>query len=260
MEYETLLVEISDRIATVRMNRLESMNALEFQLRADLADCFGELAGRDDVRVVILTGSGNAFCAGGDLREISQGRNVDQARQYMLHASRITLAIQNLEKPVIAAVNGAAVGAGFSIAAACDLIVASQTAVFAQSFIRLGLVPGMGGTYFTSRLIGLQKAKELAFTGRAVKAPELERLGLINYVVAPDQVEGKALELALELAGGPPLALGLTKKLMNQSLFSALPEQLEKETQTQAGLMQSDDHMEGIRSFLEKRRPEFKGK
>ena len=260
MSYETLLVELKDRVAIIRINRLETMNALDHQMRTDLVACFKELAAREDVRVVILTGIGRAFCAGADLQEIEMGRTAEEGRKYMQHASSIIQAIQDLEKPVIAAVNGPAVGAGFSISTACDLIVASEKAVFAQSFIRLGLVPGMGGTYFTTRLVGLQKAKELAFTGMMVKAPELERLGAVNYVVAPDEVESKALELAARLADGPPLALALTKKLMNQGLNSSLPEQMALEGQTQAGLMQSEDHMEGIRAFLEKRKPEFKGK
>ncbi len=259
MHYQTLLVDILDHVAMVRMNRAESMNALEYKLRADLVDCLQTISEDDEVRVVVLIGSGKTFCAGGDLRELRHKMKIDQARKYVHHVSRVILAIQNMEKPVIAAVNGAAMGAGFSIVMACDLVVASEIARFSQSFVHVGLIPDLGGTYFTPRLFGLQRAKEFAFTGKILSSNEMARLGLINQIVPPQELENKAIELAHQIAEGPPLALGLTKKLLNQSWNSNLDEMLELEVQYQATCMQSEDHMEGIRAFYEKRKPKFKG-
>ncbi|MBW2120094.1 MAG: enoyl-CoA hydratase [Deltaproteobacteria bacterium] len=260
MNYETLLVDLSDQIAIVRMNRSENINALEYQLRDDLVDCFQGLSEDNHIRVVILTGIGKAFCAGGDLRELRQRMTVDRARKYVLHVSRTIRAITNIEKPVIAAVNGAAMGAGFSLVLACDLVVSSEEAKFAQAFVKVGLVPDLGGNYFMPRLIGLQKAKELAFTGRVLSARELADLGMINYLVPPEDLESRAFDLAREIAEGPPLALGLTKKLLNTSWNLSLDEMLELEAQTQAACMQSEDHMEGIAAFYEKRKCRFKGR
>ena len=260
MNYQTLLVNILDHVAMVRMNRAESINALEYELRVDLVNCLQTLSKDDNIRVVILIGSDKAFCAGGDLRELRHQMKIDQARKYVLHVSRVILAIHNIEKPVIAAVNGAAMGAGFSIVMACDLVVASETARFSQSFVHVGLIPDLGGTYFTPRMFGLQKAKEFAFTGKILGSNEMARLGLINKIVPPEELENKAIELAHQIAEGPPLAFGLTKKLLNQSWNSNLNQMLELEAQYQAACMQSEDHMEGIRAFYEKRKPKFKGK
>ncbi|OPX37711.1 MAG: hypothetical protein B1H11_05555 [Desulfobacteraceae bacterium 4484_190.1] len=260
MRYETLLVNLDDHVAMVRMNRAESMNALEYRLRADLVDCLQTLSEDDEVRVVILIGSGNAFCAGGDLRELRHKMKIEQARKYVLHVSRVILAIQKMEKPVIAAVNGAAMGAGFSIVMACDLVVASETARFSQSFVHVGLIPDLGGTYFTPRVFGLQRAKEFAFTGKILSSNEIARLGLINQIVSPEELENKAIELAHQIVEGPPLALELTKKLLNQSWNPNLEEMIELEAQYQAACMQSEDHMKGIRAFYEKRKAKFKGR
>jgi 2-(1,2-epoxy-1,2-dihydrophenyl)acetyl-CoA isomerase len=258
--FKTLMVDLKDHVAVVRMNRSETMNALEYQLRVDLVDCFRGLSEYDDVRVVILTGIGKAFSAGGDLSELGQRMNVDRARRYVLHVSKVILAIQNLEKPVIAAVNGAAMGAGFSIMMACDLVVASEKAKFSQAFVKVGLVPDLGATYFLPRLVCLQKAKELVFTGQVLSAHELKDLGLINYLVPHEDLEKKAFELARRIAEGPPLALGSAKKLLNKSLNFSLEEMLEIEAQSQAACMQSEDHMEGIAAFYEKRKSHFRGK
>ena len=258
--YDTLLVDLKDRIATVRMNRDETRNALEYQLRVDMADCFKSFSEQDEIRVVILTGSKNAFNAGGDLKELRRGLSVDGARKYLLHASRIILAIRNLEKPVIAAVNGPAMGAGFSIAMACDIVIASSEAEFSMSFVERAAIPDLGATYFAPRLMGLQKAKELAFTGRRPSAHELAELGVINHVTPPGDLEKKALDLARQIAEGPPLTLGLAKKLLNICWNLSLEDALEMEAQTQAACFQSEDHIEGVKAFLEKRMPQFKGK
>ncbi len=258
--YNTLLVDLKNYVATVRMNRDETRNALEYQLRMDLVDCFEKFSEQDDIRVVILTGSKNAFNAGGDLRELRRGLTVGRARKYLLHASNIVLAIRNLEKPVIASVNGAAMGAGFSIAMACDLVIASSEAEFSMSFVERAAIPDLGATYFAPRLMGLQKAKELAFTGRRPSAHELAELGVINYVTSPEDLKKKALDLAHQIAEGPPLTMGLTKKLLNMSWNLSLEDALELEAQSQAECFQSEDHMEGVKAFFEKKTPQFKGK
>ena len=260
MDYETLILDLNDHVATVRMNRPESMNALEYQLRVDLVSCFGEFTEDEDVRVVLLTGTGKAFSAGGDLRELRQRMDIDRSREYVRHVSRVILAIKSLEKPVIAAVNGAAFGAGFSIVMACDLVVASVQARFSQAFVKVGLVPDLGGTYFLPRLVGLQKAKEFAFTGKIVSAHELFEWGVINLLVPHKELRRKAFDLACQLAEGAPLALGSSKKLLNENWESSLEEALEREAQSQAVCMQSEDHMEGIAAFHEKRKGHFKGK
>jgi len=184
----------------------------------------------------------------------------DRARKYVLHVSEVILAIQGLEKPVIAAVNGAAMGAGFSIVMACDLVVASEQAKFSQTFVNVGLVPDLGGTYFLPRLLSLQKAKELAFAGKILNAHELADLGLVNSLVPHEELEKKAFGLARQIAEGPPLALGSAKKLLNKSWNFSLEEMIEIEAQSQAACMQSEDHMEGIAAFYEKRKSHFTGK
>jgi len=260
MIFKTLLVDLKDNIAMVRMNRSESMNALEYQLRIDLMNCFQKLSGYEKIRVVILTGTGKSFSTGGDLRELRQGMNVDLAKKYVLNASNVILSIQNLEKPVIAAVNGTAMGAGFSIVMACDLVVASEQAKFSQAFVNVGLIPDLGGTYFLPHFISLQKAKELVFTGKILDAHELADLGLVNYLVPHEELDNKAFDLARQIAKGPLMALASAKKLMNKSWNFSLEEMLEIEAQSQAACMQSEDHMERITAFYEKRKAKFKAK
>lgn len=260
MHYETLLVDVKDQIAMVQMNRPGSMNALEYQLRADLIDCLMKVSESNEIRVVVLTGTGKAFSAGGDLRELKDGMDVEVARKTFMHGSKIILAITNMAKPVIAAVNGAAFGAGFTVAMACDLIIASEEAIFSQVFVRVALVPDIGATYFTPRLVGLQKAKELAFTGKTLNANELAKLGVVNFVVPQGDLENKTLEVARELAQGPSIALGLTKKLLNQSWNFSLEKMLELELESQVVCLQSEDHMEGIAAFYEKKKGQFRGR
>ena len=261
MDYSTLLCERHAGIALIRMNQAKKMNALGFELRKDLLACLDALNRAGGVRVLVLTGSGKAFCAGGDIQELKDKRSVSQARAYVHQVSRIIAAIRNIEKPVIAAVNGAAVGAGFSLAMACDLIVASETAFFSMAFVKIGLVPDLGATYFAPRFFGGPKAKELALLGQTLSAGDLYHRGFINALVAdPEALEPKALDLARQLAAGPPLAIGLTKKLMNQSWDLNLETALEVEAQSQAACMQSEDFHEGLKAFLEKRAPCFQGK
>lgn len=260
MNYPTLLLEKKERIAIVRMNRPERMNALAADLRTDLLACLDELGRDQEIRAVILTGSGKAFSAGGDLGELREKMTTYQSRDYVRGVSRIIASIRSLEKPVIAGVNGAAVGAGFSMVMASDLIVASEKAFFSMAFSKVGLVPDLGANFFAPRLFGNHKAKEMAFFGKTLTARELWEMGFINYLVGSDALEQKLLEVAKEIAQGPPLALGLAKKMMDQSWDLDLEDMLELEALSQATCLQSGDFQEGAAAFYEKRPPEFKGK
>jgi 2-(1,2-epoxy-1,2-dihydrophenyl)acetyl-CoA isomerase len=259
-EYSTLLLHTRGKVAVVQMNRGERRNALEQQLREDLFTCFQSLSQHEEVKVIILTGTSNAFCAGGDLNELRHGLTVSHARKYIHHANKIILAIREVEKPVIAAVSGSAIGAGFSMALACDLLVASKDARFGQAFVHVGAVPDMGSNYFAPRLLGLQRAKELAFTGRILTGQDLFQMGVVNVLASCEELEKVALDLADRIAQGPPLALGLIKRLLNMSWHCTLEEMLELEAQSQAACFQSQDHREGIAAFYENRKPQFKGK
>jgi 2-(1,2-epoxy-1,2-dihydrophenyl)acetyl-CoA isomerase len=260
MNYQTLLVEIKEHTALVRMNRPERMNALALDLRTELTACLNGLGGDPDVRAVILTGSGKAFSAGGDLAELKEKMTVAESRDYVRGVSRIITALRNLEKPVIAGVNGAAVGAGFSLVMASDLVVASEKAFFSMAFSKVGLVPDLGANFFAPRLFGNHRAKEMAFFGKTLTARELWEMGFINYLVEPEALEAKLLEVAGQLVQGPPLALGLAKKMMDQSWDLDLEDMLETEALVQATCLQSEDFQEGAAAFYEKRPPRFKGR
>jgi 2-(1,2-epoxy-1,2-dihydrophenyl)acetyl-CoA isomerase len=260
MHYQTLLVEIKEHIALVRMNRPERMNALALDLRTELTACLNGLGGDPNVRAVILTGSGKAFSAGGDLAELKEKMTVSESRDYVRGVSRIITALRNLEKPVIAGVNGAAVGAGFSLVMASDLVVASEKAIFSMAFSKVGLVPDLGANFFAPRLFGNHRAKEMAFFGKTLTARELWAMGFINHLVEPEALEAKLLEVAGQLVQGPPLALGLAKKMMDQSWDLDLEDMLEVEALVQATCLQSEDFQEGAAAFYEKRPPRFKGR
>lgn len=260
MDYQTLLVEKKEHLAVVRMNRPERMNALALDLRTELTACLNGLGNDPSVRAVILTGSGKAFSAGGDLTELKEKMTVSQSRDYVRGVSRIITAMRNLEKPLIAGVNGAAVGAGFSLAMAADLVVASEKAFFSMAFSKVGLVPDLGANFFAPRLFGNHKAKEMAFFGKTLTARELWEMGFINYLIEPEALEAKLLEVAGQLVQGPPLALGLAKKMIDQSWDLDLEDMLEVEALIQATCLQSEDFQEGAAAFYEKRPPRFKGK
>lgn len=258
-EYTTLLVTVRDRVATLRMNRPDTRNAFEHALREDLIDCLRRLAEDEQVRVIVLTGSGTAFSAGGDLREIGTGMNLTQAEAYMEDVTRLIPILWHLNKPVIAAVNGAAYGAGFSVALACDLVIASEEATFSLAFVKVALVPDLCATYFLPRLIGLQRTKEWVFTGNTLPARELLKLGVVNDVVPAEKLEKHVSELASRIALGPPLALASAKKLLNRSFHLDFSEALRAENEAQARCLASEDHREGVTAFYEKRAPHFTG-
>jgi 2-(1,2-epoxy-1,2-dihydrophenyl)acetyl-CoA isomerase len=214
----------------------------------------------DNVRVVVIKGEGKAFCAGQDLAEVIDPEGPEMKNIVGKHYNPIVLKIRNLEKPVIAAVNGVAAGAGANIALACDITIAKKSAAFIQAFSKIGLIPDSGGTFFLPRLIGLQKAMALMFTGEKVGAEQAEKLNMIYKAVDDETFEEEVLKFAETLAVMPTRGLGLTKKAVNLGLFNNLEDQLAVEgvLQTEAG--ETEDFREGVNAFLEKRAAVFKGR
>ena len=262
MSYEHILTTQSEGILTITLNRPEKLNAFIGHMRRDLAEAL-EHAGSDrNVRVVILTGAGRAFSAGGDIAfmaELMQRRDSEEFARILGAGRRVILAIRQMTKPVIASVNGPASGAGCNLALACDLRVASSTATFSQSFAKVGLHPDWGGSYFLPRLVTPNKACELFFLGEAIDAAEAQRLGIVNHVVAPEELDGATMQLAERLRAAPPIALAAAKQAVYMSQSAELEEMLRYETEVQLRCFESDDCHEGVQAFFEKREPKFTG-
>lgn len=259
MEYQTLLWELADGVLTLTLNRPEVLNAVNDRMAEELLDALRK-AGRDEqVRSVILTGAGRAFCSGQDLRARAAG-DFSYAQHIRSRYAPIILQLQGLEKPVVAAVNGVAAGAGASLALACDLRVASEDASFLQAFTRIGLVPDSGATYFLPRLVGLGKAFEMCYLAEPVPAQEALRLGLVNWVVPSSELMAKAREVAGRLAAGPTRAYGFTKRALLRNLKADLPTALDYEAMLQDAAGRTEDHREGVQAFLEKRPPRYSGR
>jgi 2-(1,2-epoxy-1,2-dihydrophenyl)acetyl-CoA isomerase len=263
MEYKqkNILVEIDDAVATVVLNRPEKYNAMNEETVDEYSEVFRMVSADDQIRAVIVTGAGKAFCAGADRSShIFNMEGPSEFWVFMQKISRMILQIRGLSKPVIAAINGPAVGGGCNMALACDIIIASQAASFRQIYVQIGIHPDSGGTYFLPRLVGTAKACELMFTGRAVSAPEALEIGLVNQVVPPDKLLETARNLAKEIAGRSPLAIKMIKSSIYDSLESDLETVLELEAKALSVLMYSEDHKEAISALVEKRQPVFKGK
>jgi 2-(1,2-epoxy-1,2-dihydrophenyl)acetyl-CoA isomerase len=251
-------VEHDGAVATVTLDRPEALNALTRASRVGLARDLRALSADAAVRCVVLTGAGRAFCAGQDLREPDALSGVDA----MIRETYLPIieAICGMPKPVVAAVNGAAAGAGLSIALACDLRYLAEDAVLMMAFSNIGLVPDCGGSWLLPRAVGYARAFELAASGRRVASDEALALGLVERVLPPEDVLPAAQELAAQLAGRPTLALGWTKRLMRAAQQGELADTMEMEAQLQASAVDTHDHAEGVAAFLEKRAPRFEGR
>lgn len=262
MAFETLRLETDNaaRVATVTLSR-GPRNALDAQMCLDLDNVFAALAHDDAVRAVVLTGAGPGFCAGGDLKNMGiTYENGPMVRAFMAACHRAILAMRRMEKPVVAAVNGDAAGAGWSLALACDLIVASEAARFIMAFVRVGAIPDLGAAWFLPRLVGPHKAREWMMLGDVVSAGEAHRLGVVNRLAPQDEVLPAAREIAARLAAGPSRALALTKQMVERYADCSLEAALEHESYTQAIAFQTEDFAEGRAAFFEKRAPKFKWK
>jgi enoyl-CoA hydratase len=257
--YETLLVERRGRVAIITINRPEKRNALNIQTRAEGAAVLDELREDESVGVVIFTGAGDkAFIAGADIAEFA-GRTALTQRDVMLGRSLFT-AVDTFPKPVIAMINGYCLGGGCELALACDLRIASETASFGQPEINLGIIPGGGGTQRLTRLIGEGKAMEMILTGDIIDAKTAHTLGLVNMVVPAEDLEAKTMEIANRISEKSPIALRMAKEAVRIASRSTLDEGLRREVDLFALCFSSEDKDEGVRAFLEKRKPAFKGK
>jgi 2-(1,2-epoxy-1,2-dihydrophenyl)acetyl-CoA isomerase len=244
-------------VQTITLNRPGKMNAFTRGLHKELNDALKQ-ARDPEVRAVVVTGAGRAFCAGQDLTEFGDSGDVGAALRETYHPN--VHAVRALEKPVIAAVNGACAGAGLSFACACDIRIASDAAVFVPGFIGIGLIPDAGGTYFIHRLLGAPRAFEWMTSNRRLTAAEAHAWGLVSEVVEAAALAGRAAELARSYAELPTRGIGLTKRLFDHADTATLDEQLELEAQLQAVAAQTDDFREGVTAFLEKRPPTFSGR
>ncbi len=259
MDFITISTENNVRVIT--LNRPDVFNSFNRQMSLELQQQLDHAAADEGVRCIVLTGAGKAFCAGQDLKEVTTPELNPGFRAILEeHYNPIIQRIRTIEKPILAAVNGVAAGAGANIALACDIVLASETAAFIQAFSKIGLVPDSGGTFFLPRLIGFQRAMALCMLGDKVSATEAQQMGMIYKVWAADVFSAEVSKMAETLAQMPTKALGLTKRLMNKSLTHDLNEQLQMEGVLQIEAAQTNDYAEGVTAFVEKRKPLFTGR
>lgn len=255
----SILFEIKNSIAFITLNRPEKFNAFNREMALLLQDCLDECAENDEVRCVYITGAGKAFCAGQDISELTGDEKIEISQILSEHYNPIVKRIRILPKPVIAAVNGVAAGAGANIALCCDIVIAAETASFIQAFSKIGLIPDSGGTFTLPRLIGWQKASALMMTGDKVGATEAERLGMLYKVFADVVFDEESKKIAATISQMPSRALAYTKHTLNLSAQNSWEAQLLLEDEYQQKAAATEDYAEGINAFLEKRVPVFKG-
>jgi len=258
---EELQFTVENGVGTLIMNRPDKFNAVTRDLALGMQPKLLEWSEDPTVRAIVLKGSGKAFCAGQDLNEVMDPENkLDLSKIVAEHYNPLIKQIREIEKPVIGAINGVAAGAGANIALACDITIAAESASFIQAFSKIGLIPDSGGTYTLPRLVGYQKAAALMMLGDKVSAADAEKMGMIYKMVSDDQFEAEIKTVSEKLAQMPTKGLGLTKRALNYGLNNSLEKQLDIEEQLQTAAAQTEDYHEGVSAFLEKRKPEFKGK
>jgi 2-(1,2-epoxy-1,2-dihydrophenyl)acetyl-CoA isomerase len=259
---DELLYDVKDRVATLTLNRPDKMNAFTGPMIERWAWALNEAQRDPDVNVVVVTGAGTAFCAGGDVARMGQGEPTPLEHKNMLweHIHRVPKALEVMDKPVIAMVNGVAVGAGMGMAVMCDVRIASDAARFSTGYVRVGLVPGDGDTYFLPRLVGTARALELLWTADFIEAAEALRLGIVNRVVPADRLAKDTYALARKIAEGPQIPIRMIKRLVYQSLRLDLRTHLDLVSSHMAVVRETEDHKEGVQAFKDKRPPKFTGR
>lgn len=264
MSYEEVLFAKEDGVATITLNRPEQLNAFSPRMLTDLQAALGEINDDDAVRVAVITGAGRAFSSGGNVKTMierhEQKSPTESARELRNTLQRIPLAMRKLTKPVIAAVNGPATGGGCDLALMCDIRVASENARFAESYVKLGLIPGAGGAYLLPRAVGLSKALELLYTGDIVDAQEAARIGLVSKVVAANELLPTARALAIKIANNPPLAVRQIREAVYLGQETSLEALLAHVSLAIGALSKTADHLEAVHAFIEKRLPRFIGR
>ena len=260
MEFKYIIYEKSEGVATITLNRPEALNALSKDVVEEILHALEDVKTDEAVRVVVLTGAGEkAFSAGADIKAMV-GMTALKARELSFMGEELCVGLENLEKPVIAAINGYALGGGLEVAMSCDLRIASENAKMGQTEINIGLIPGWGGTQRLTRLVGMTKAKELVFTGRIIDAKTAEQIGIVNMVVPADKFRETVSQFAKDLASKAPVALKVAKALINKGSDIGLESALALEREGFGVVGSSEDLKEGVSAFTEKRKPVFKGK
>jgi len=264
MDYQDIVYTREEGIVTIALNRPERRNAFSAEMSESIRVAVEDAARDDDVRVLVITGTGVAFCAGADVKSMAEnpGQAGSEGAKREAGGGHVSLPLllHEFDKPVIAAINGVAVGGGLDLALACDIRIASDRARFAEVFIRRGLIPAMGGIFFLPRLVGLDRACQLIWTGDMIDAREAERIGLVTTVVPHEELEVATKELAEKLAKGPPLAIQKAKRAIYEGMGMDLRDSLGMVGTAVAELRETEDHREGARAFVEKREPVFRGR
>lgn len=256
MGYEKIILKIEDRIATIILNRPEKKNALDYQICDEICDAVDEVMNNDKARVLVLTGAGSAFCAGGDLatHPAATAKDRETRVKYLRHSAQVVSTLRSLDIPLIGSINGPALGAGCDIACACDIRIASEKAIFGEIFIRVGFVPDFGGAYFLPRIVGMAKTCELIFTGDSIDAYEAGRIGLANRVVSHDSLEAATTEMASKLASFSPFAMKKAKSAIYRAFSTDLDSELKAGAEAQALCVETEYAQEKLKQFAKKRR------